>query len=96
MEIQTHVEKFVQFTDDRPLLGLQDETAKTDTARLVELVHVAERVEDLLHVDRAAKAVSDGVPSRTHRPDKHLALEVRFFREAREDRSYLWAAENMA
>ena len=59
-------------------------------------MHVTERIEHLLHVDRAAEAVSYCVPARAHRPDEDLTLEVRFFRKAREDGAYLWTAKNVA
>ena len=95
-QIETYIEKLVKLANNGPLSSIEDEPTKADAARLVALMHVAEGVQHLLHVDRTPETMHDCVPAHAHRPDEDLALEVCFLREVREDRPDLRTTKDMA
>ena len=95
-KIGTHEKKIVELSKYRPFVSGENEPAEANTARLIELMHITQSFQDVLHVERAAERVGDRVPAGADGPDEHLALEPCVLGKARKDGSYLWSAKNVA
>ena len=97
-ERRTHIKQAVQILQHCPLRVFDDETPQAQAALgvFVELVHVAELVEDGAEVNRAPKDTGHGVPARAHRADKGLAFKFRLLRQLCELRACVWATKNLA
>ena len=74
---QTYIEETVQLLNHLPFLIVEDVTTKSDASALdlpilraclllVELRHVAELREDVLHIERAFQDTCHGVPAGGH------------------------------
>ena len=62
---------------DVPFCFIQYEATQARAAlRLVELMHVAQVGEDVLHVNGPLQDLGDRVPSRMHRADEDVALQT--------------------
>ena len=94
-EIKTYIEETVQLLNNLPFLVVEDITTEADTSALdfailrarllrVELRHVAELRDDILHVERAFQDTRYGVPSGRDRTDKNLRVEASGSRQRRE------------
>ena len=95
-ENRTYIKQAMEVLEDNPLVLGDNETAEAEAVLrvLVELVHVAEGLEDGAEIDRATKNASDRVPPRPDRTHERLAIEAIRLRELRELRARVRATED--
>ena len=88
----------MQVLEDSPFFILEDEAAETKAPLwvFVELVHVAQVIEDRVEVNRPANHARNGVPAGTHGPDKGLAPQALLSGELRKLRASVRTAKDLA
>lgn len=94
----TYIKQAMEVPEDNPLVLGDDEAAEAEAALwiLVELMHVAEGLEDGAEIDRATENTSDRVPARPDWTHERLAIEAICLRELRELRARVRATKDFA
>ena len=97
-ESHTYIKQAMEVPEDNPLVLGDDEAAEAEAALwiLVELMHVAEGLEDGAEIDRATENTSDRVPARPDWMHEHLAIEAIRLRKLRELRVRVRATKDFA